>query len=64
VLFGYGTVWPELLNGSSKKLQTRKYREWKVKFVINKITRTINHSATNYLAQSNVQILCNYTRSI
>jgi hypothetical protein len=29
-----------------------------------KITRAINHSVTNYLAQSNVQIFCNYTRSI
>jgi hypothetical protein len=46
------------------KLQTRRDREWKVKFVVNKITRTIDHSATNCLAQSNVQILCNYTRSI
>jgi hypothetical protein len=36
VLFGYSTVWPELLNESSKKLQTRRYREWEVKFVINK----------------------------
>jgi hypothetical protein len=36
VLFGYSTVWPELLNESSKKLQTRRYREWKIKFVINK----------------------------
>jgi hypothetical protein len=58
-LFGW-----KLLNESSKKLQTRKHREWKVKFMINKITSAINHSATNCLAQSNVQIFCNYTRSI
>jgi hypothetical protein len=36
VLFEYSTVWPELLNESSKKLQSRRYREWKVKSVINK----------------------------
>jgi hypothetical protein len=64
MLFGYGTVWPELLNESSEKLQTKRYREWKMNFVINKVAKTINHSATNCLAQSNVQILSNYTRSI
>jgi hypothetical protein len=46
------------------KLQTRWDRKWKVKFMVNNITRTINHSATNCLTQSNVQILWNYTRSI
>jgi hypothetical protein len=42
----------------------QKTQRMKVKFVINKVTRTINHSVTNCLAQSNVQILSNYTRSI
>jgi hypothetical protein len=39
------------------KLLTRQDRRWKVKFMINKITRMINYSATNCLTQSNVQIL-------
>jgi hypothetical protein len=38
------------------KLLARQDRKWKVKFMVNKITRTIDHSATNCLAQSNVQI--------
>jgi hypothetical protein len=46
------------------KLQTRWDRKWKVKFMVNKIARTINHSATNCLTQSNVQILWDYTRSV
>jgi hypothetical protein len=46
------------------KIAKKRDTEWEVKFVVNKITRTINHSVTNCLAQSNVQILCNYTRSI
>jgi hypothetical protein len=41
----------------SLKLLARQDRRWKVKFMINKITRTINYSATNCLTQSNVQIL-------
>jgi hypothetical protein len=61
--YSVGTVWPELVNGSSK-LQTERDRELKVKFVVNKITRTIDHPVSNYLVQSNVQILCNYTRGI
>jgi hypothetical protein len=39
------------------KLLARQGRKWKVKFMVNKITRTIDHSATNLLTQSNVQIL-------
>jgi hypothetical protein len=39
------------------KLLARQDRKWRVKFMINKITRTINYSATNSLTQSNVQIL-------
>jgi hypothetical protein len=39
------------------KLLARQGRKWKVKFMLNKITRTIDHSATNCLTQSNVQIL-------
>jgi hypothetical protein len=39
------------------KLLARQDRKWKVKFMVNKITRTINHLATNCLTQSNVQIL-------
>jgi hypothetical protein len=29
------------------KLLARQDRKWKVKFMVNKITRTVNHSATN-----------------
>jgi hypothetical protein len=39
------------------KLLARQDRKWKVKFMVNKITRTINHSATNCLMQSDVQVL-------
>jgi hypothetical protein len=42
----------------------QKIQRMKVKFVINKVTRMINHSVTNCLSQSNVEILRNYTRSI
>jgi hypothetical protein len=39
------------------KLLARQDRKWKVKFMVNKITRMMNHSATNCLIQSNVQVL-------
>jgi hypothetical protein len=39
------------------KLLARQDRKWKVKFMVNKITRMINHSATSCLTQSNVWIL-------
>jgi hypothetical protein len=39
------------------KLLARQGRKWKLKFVVNKITRAINRSATNCLTQSNVQVL-------
>jgi hypothetical protein len=39
------------------KLLARQDRKWKVQFMVNKITRTINHSVTNCLTQSNVQVL-------
>jgi hypothetical protein len=39
------------------KLLVRQDRKWKVKFMVNKITRMINHSTTNCLTRSNVQIL-------
>jgi hypothetical protein len=39
------------------RIANKKGQRMKVKFVINKITRTINHSATNCLGQSNVQVL-------
>jgi hypothetical protein len=35
-----------------------------MKFIKGKVIEAINCSATNYLAQSNVQILCNYTRGV
>jgi hypothetical protein len=46
------------------KLLARQGRKWKVKFMLNKITRTIDHSATNCLTQSNVQILWDYPRRV
>jgi hypothetical protein len=46
------------------KLLARQDRKWKVKFIMNKITRTINHSPTSCLTQSNVQIHWDYTISI
>jgi hypothetical protein len=39
------------------KLLARQDGKWKVKFMVNKITRMINHPATNCLTQLNVQIL-------
>jgi hypothetical protein len=39
------------------KLFARQDRKWKVKFIVNKVTRTINHSAANCLIQSYVQVL-------
>jgi hypothetical protein len=39
------------------KLLARQGRKWKVKFMVNKITRMIGRLATNCLAQSNVQVL-------
>jgi hypothetical protein len=39
------------------KLFTRQDRKWKVKFMVNKVTRTMNHSTTNCLIRSYIQVL-------
>jgi hypothetical protein len=64
LLFGSSTVWLELPNGSSKIANKVRQKIESGIYGKQKITRTINHLATNCLARSNVQILCNYTRSV
>jgi hypothetical protein len=36
--------------------KVRQDKYWKVRFMVSKITRTINHSATNCLLQSYTQV--------